>query len=94
MTGPDDRASPDTVHSRRAVLEGAAVAVVAAVGGFAWFSAVGPPSEEERDAEEDERDAEEDELEDRQDDLDDRLDDRQDQLEDDDDSGSGGGDQS
>jgi ribosomal protein L12E/L44/L45/RPP1/RPP2 len=87
MTGPDDRAAPDTVHSRRAVLEGAAVAVVAAVAGFAWFSAAGPPSEEERDAEEDERDAEDDELEDRQDDLEDRL-------EDDDDSGPGGGDQS
>jgi hypothetical protein len=56
VTAPDDRAEPDTVHSRRAVLEGAAVAIVAAVGGFAWFSAVGPPSEEERDAEEDERD--------------------------------------
>lgn len=87
MTGPDDRAAPDPVHSRRAVLEGAAVAVVAAVGGFAWFSAVGPPSEDERE------DAD-DELEDRQDDLEDRLDDRQDQLEDDDDGAPGTGDQS
>jgi hypothetical protein len=87
VIGPDDPAALGTVHSRRAVLEGAAVAVVSAVGGFAWFSAVGPPSEDERDAEEDERDAEDDELEDRQDDLEDRL-------EDDDDSGPGGGGQS
>jgi hypothetical protein len=53
MTGPGDGSAPDPVHSRRAVLEGAAVAVVAAVGGFAWFSAVGPPSEDEREHEDD-----------------------------------------
>jgi hypothetical protein len=80
VIGPDDPAALGTVHSRRAVLEGAADGRDDRDGGFAWFSAVGPPSE-------DERDAEDDELEDPQDDLEDRL-------EDDDDSGPGGGGQS
>lgn len=69
--GPDDTGPDDTAPTRRAVLEGVGVAVVAAVGGFAWFSATGPTGEDERDDEQDELDDRQDELDDRQDDRDD-----------------------
>ena len=68
--GGPDGPSP----TRRSVLEGLAVAVVGGVAGFAWFSAVGPPSEDERDRLEDERD----ELEDRREEEQERLEDLQD----------------
>ncbi|MEN5074375.1 hypothetical protein ABE437_11195 [Isoptericola cucumis] len=72
--GGPDGPSP----TRRSVLEGLAVAVVGGVAGFAWFSAVGPPSEDERDRLEDERDR----LEDERDDLEDRREEEQERLED------------
>ena len=68
--GGPDGPSP----TRRSVLEGLAVAVVGGVAGFAWFSAVGPPSEDERDRLEDERD----DLEDRREEEQERLEDLQD----------------
>jgi len=82
VKGPDaaDAPAPDGPGpSRRDVVEGLAVALVAGVGGFAWFSAAGPPSEDEREELEDRRDEEQDELEDQQDD---EQDDAQDHDED------------
>ena len=67
-TTPDAPAPDDPGPSRRDVVEGLAVALVAGVAGFAWFSASGPPSEGEREELEDRLDDEQDELEDQQDD--------------------------
>ncbi|CAM3462775.1 hypothetical protein [Isoptericola cucumis] len=78
--------------TRRAVLEGLGVAVVGGVAGFAWFNAVGPPPEDERDRLEDERDDVEDRLEDERDDVEDRREEERERLEDlQDDDGPGRG---
>jgi hypothetical protein len=86
VTAPDHGSATDGGTpggpARRGVLEGLGVAVVAGIGGFAWFRAVGPPSEAERERLEDEQDERQDELEDEQDDQQDQLDEQQDELED------------
>ncbi|GAA1713785.1 hypothetical protein GCM10009809_07500 [Isoptericola hypogeus] len=97
MTAPDDEpaahgstpegpSTADPGPARRGVLEGLGVAVVAGIGGFAWFSAAGPPSEAERERLEDEQDQQqdqqEDELDEEQDQQDDELDEEQDQQDD------------
>lgn len=75
MSGPADAPPEGTpggagTPARRAVLEGLAVAVVAGVGGYAWFAVAGPAGEDERDDLEDRRDDEQDQREDEQDDRD------------------------
>ena len=67
--------------TRRAVLEGLGVAVVGAVAGFAWFTAVGPPPEDERERLEDERDELEGRREDARDASEDARDDDEDRRE-------------
>lgn len=89
MTGPAAPAPDGPGPSRRDVVEGLAVALLAGVGGFAWFSASGPPSESEREELEDQRDEKQDELEDQQDDEQDGDEDRQDDEQDDDEDRSG-----
>lgn|GEM_PF-6786779 len=78
----DDGALGGPSPTRRTVLEGLGVAVLAGVAGFAWFTATGPPSEDERDRGEDEQEEQEDERDDEQDDVEDQRDDEQDEQED------------
>jgi len=77
--------------TRRTVLEGLGVAVVAGVAGFAWFTATGPPSEDERDRGEDEQEEQEDERDDEQDEVEDQREDQRDDDQDEDRSGPDGG---